>query len=343
MVSHPRRQRLNIYQQEHLRSCKHKELLSILLCPHFCDHSNTSVYVYCCGWVYVSFHKTAQHWRIILFHKLYVLMIVWYWCYENARHTDRVTLRGSMSMQLLRKDPVPEISPFVLQVTLGTQPTMLRTFRSLSTTNVFACSDRPTVIYSSNHKLVFSNVNLKEVNHMCSLNAEAYPDRYVLKNHKVLAEIMLASLLCLGVLMWWNRFSLALATDSTVTIGTIDEIQKLHIRTVPLGESPRRIAYQETSQARILRSHEFNHNHSYFQDTHFNKAVCYRLLVSSPCGLISRTQQVSPLCARVPAHRHKVRPRHQAWVPSPWWNLEPWVPTQPQNSDRRLRFTTCWL
>nr|CAD7595538.1 unnamed protein product [Timema genevievae] len=104
------------------------------------------------------------------------------------------------------------------KVTLGTQPTVLRTFRSLATTNVFACSDRPTVIYSSNHKLVFSNVNLKEVNHMCSLNSEAYAD------------------------------SLALATDSTVTIGTIDEIQKLHIRTVPLGESPRRIAYQESTQ-----------------------------------------------------------------------------------------------
>ncbi|XP_071054441.1 DNA damage-binding protein 1 [Onthophagus taurus] len=104
------------------------------------------------------------------------------------------------------------------KVTLGTQPTVLRTFRTLSTTNVFACSDRPTVIYSSNHKLVFSNVNMKEVNHMCSLNAEAYPD------------------------------SLALATDSSVTIGTIDEIQKLHIRTVSLQESPRRIAYQEQSQ-----------------------------------------------------------------------------------------------
>ncbi|XP_035782512.1 DNA damage-binding protein 1-like [Anopheles albimanus] len=104
------------------------------------------------------------------------------------------------------------------KVTLGTQPTILKTFRSLSTTNVFACSDRPTVIYSSNHKLVFSNVNLKEVNHMCSLNAEAYQD------------------------------SLALATKNTVILGTIDEIQKLHIRTVPLGESPRRIAYQEASQ-----------------------------------------------------------------------------------------------
>ncbi|XP_014287545.1 DNA damage-binding protein 1 [Halyomorpha halys] len=104
------------------------------------------------------------------------------------------------------------------RVTLGTQPIVLRSFRSMATTNVFACSDRPTVIYSSNHKLVFSNVNLKEVNYMCSLNTEIYPD------------------------------SLALATDSMVVIGTIDEIQKLHIRSVPLGEAPRRIAYQESSQ-----------------------------------------------------------------------------------------------
>uniref|UniRef100_A0A8B9ZBU8 DNA damage-binding protein 1 n=1 Tax=Buteo japonicus TaxID=224669 RepID=A0A8B9ZBU8_9AVES len=100
------------------------------------------------------------------------------------------------------------------KVTLGTQPTVLRTFRSLSTTNVFACSDRPTVIYSSNHKLVFSNVNLKEVNYM-SMGS-------------------------------WD--GLALANNSTLTIGTIDEIQKLHIRTVPLYESPRKICYQEVSQ-----------------------------------------------------------------------------------------------
>lgn len=34
-------------------------------------------------------------------------------------------------------------------------------------------------------------------------------------------------------------YSLALANNSTLTIGTIDEIQKLHIRTVPLYESPK--------------------------------------------------------------------------------------------------------
>lgn len=33
------------------------------------------------------------------------------------------------------------------------------------------------MIFSSNRKLVFSNVNLKEVTQMCSLNAQAYPDR----------------------------------------------------------------------------------------------------------------------------------------------------------------------
>ena len=64
------------------------------------------------------------------------------------------------------------------KVILGTQPTILQMFRSMSTSNVFACSDRPTVIYSSNHKLVFSNVNLKEVGYMCPLNSEGYPDRW---------------------------------------------------------------------------------------------------------------------------------------------------------------------
>jgi len=40
--------------------------------------------------------------------------------------------------------------------------------------NVFVCSDRPTVIYSSNNKLSFSNVNLRSVNQMCPLNSEHY-------------------------------------------------------------------------------------------------------------------------------------------------------------------------
>ncbi|WOL18645.1 DNA damage-binding protein 1 [Canna indica] len=104
------------------------------------------------------------------------------------------------------------------KVSLGTQPIMLRTFSSKDTTYVFAASDRPTVIYSSNKKLLYSNVNLKEVSHMCPFNSAAFPD------------------------------SLAIAKEGELSIGTIDDIQKLHIRTIPLGEQARRICHQEQSR-----------------------------------------------------------------------------------------------
>ncbi|VVB07861.1 unnamed protein product [Arabis nemorensis] len=104
------------------------------------------------------------------------------------------------------------------KVSLGTQPITLRTFSSKSATHVFAASDRPTVIYSSNKKLLYSNVNLKEVSHMCPFNSAAFPD------------------------------SLAIAREGELTIGTIDDIQKLHIRTIPLGEHARRICHQEQTR-----------------------------------------------------------------------------------------------
>ncbi|XP_010906318.1 DNA damage-binding protein 1a [Elaeis guineensis] len=104
------------------------------------------------------------------------------------------------------------------KVSLGTQPITLRTFSSKDATHVFAASDRPTVIYSSNKKLLYSNVNLKEVSHMCPFNSAAFPD------------------------------SLAIAKEGELSIGTIDDIQKLHIRTIPLGEHARRICHQERSR-----------------------------------------------------------------------------------------------
>lgn len=103
-------------------------------------------------------------------------------------------------------------------VSLGTQPVSLRPFTTDKGTHVFAGSDRPTVVYSANRKLMYSNVNVREVTQMCSFNCASFPD------------------------------SLAIASKSTLTIGTIDNIQKLHIRSVPLGEQPRRIAHQEESK-----------------------------------------------------------------------------------------------
>lgn len=49
------------------------------------------------------------------------------------------------------------------KICLGTKPIMLRSFRSNGQSHVFAASDRPTVIYSANKKLLYSNVNENEV------------------------------------------------------------------------------------------------------------------------------------------------------------------------------------
>jgi hypothetical protein len=42
--------------------------------------------------------------------------------------------------------------------------------------------------------------------------------------------------------------SLAIAKEDSLTLGTIDAIQKLHIRAVPLGEQPRRLALQDATR-----------------------------------------------------------------------------------------------
>lgn len=130
-------------------------------------------------------------------------------------------------------------------VILGTQPTILRKFSSSSSIssppsssssnqpngqqqqqrNVFACSDRPSVISSGNQKLVYSSVNLKQVEYACELNASGpYAN------------------------------CLALLSAGVLRIGKMDSIQKLHIRNVPLHESVRRIAYQAETQTFGIKS-----------------------------------------------------------------------------------------
>ena len=99
-------------------------------------------------------------------------------------------------------------------VSLGARPATLRAFRNKGARHVFAGSDRPTVIYGSNGKLVFSTVNVPDVAHASPFDCAAFPD------------------------------SLALCSDADLVIGGVDDIQKLHVRAVPLGEQPRRIAHQ---------------------------------------------------------------------------------------------------
>lgn len=124
------------------------------------------------------------------------------------------------------------------KVALGTKPTTLTVCQrsdlsinaTSTTTNdpssqrtvLFACSDRPTVISSSNTKLLFSAVNLREIVCMCSFHSEFYGP------------------------------SLTLVTDAGLILGRIDDIQKLHVRSLRLGEPARRIAFLEEEKAYVI-------------------------------------------------------------------------------------------
>ncbi len=71
-------------------------------------------------------------------------------------------------------------------------------------------------------KLLLSNVNLQEVTRVCSFHTERFPD------------------------------CLAIALENSFQLGAVDEIQKLHITPVPLGEQPRRIAHVESARAFVV-------------------------------------------------------------------------------------------
>lgn len=100
------------------------------------------------------------------------------------------------------------------RVSLGTQPLQLRPFRAKDSSHVFAGSDRPAVVHaSSNSKLLYSSVNLKDASIVSRFSTPAFPD------------------------------CLAIATGEGLVIGAIEDIQRLHIRTIPLGAQPRRICH----------------------------------------------------------------------------------------------------
>jgi DNA damage-binding protein 1 len=115
------------------------------------------------------------------------------------------------------------------KVALGTKPTTLTICHQIdvpSTSNsrtvLFACSDHPSVISTSNNKIIFSSVNLREIVCMCSLNSEYYGS------------------------------TLTLVTDTGIILGRIDDIQKLHVRSLALGESAKRIAFMKEEKVYVI-------------------------------------------------------------------------------------------
>eukprot|EP00981_Chlorochromonas_danica_P006833 scaffold1493_cov172-Ochromonas_danica.AAC.11 len=98
---------------------------------------------------------------------------------------------------------------------IGTQPIAFQSFYNNQELCIFACCDRPTVLCMRNGKIFLSVVDLpsKGVTSMTPFHAELFPD------------------------------CITLCSDNSVTIGVIEDIQKLHVQTLPLHEAPRRIAH----------------------------------------------------------------------------------------------------
>ncbi|CAN6454564.1 unnamed protein product [Victoria cruziana] len=79
--------------------------------------------------------------------------------------------------------------------------------------------------------------------------------------------------------------SLAIAKEGELTIGTIDDIQKLHIRSIPLGEHVRRICHQEQSRTFAFCSARHYHSGMDEPEVHF-----VRLLDDQTFEIISSYQ-----------------------------------------------------
>ena len=105
------------------------------------------------------------------------------------------------------------------QITLGTRQIHLTSFQANTSKQpmVLASSDRPCLIHYDGKKLCFSPINLKHVDRMCSFQSSVY------------------------------RGAMLIVNQQGFIIGTVDDIQKLHVRKIPLGEQARRICYDENS------------------------------------------------------------------------------------------------
>ncbi|RXW24467.1 hypothetical protein EST38_g1372 [Candolleomyces aberdarensis] len=99
-------------------------------------------------------------------------------------------------------------------VSLGHAPVSLTVCEVNTKASIFAAGNRATVVSLDNKKLVHSPVMLKDMVGACRFNSKSFPN------------------------------SLVLAGAEGLTIGRVLDLNKLNVRTIPLGyDNPRRIAY----------------------------------------------------------------------------------------------------
>jgi DNA damage-binding protein 1 len=85
--------------------------------------------------------------------------------------------------------------------------------------NIFATCEHPSLIYGSEGRIVYSAVTAESATYVCSFNSEAWPD------------------------------SIVVATAEHLKISQIDTERRTHVRTLPMGETVRRIAYSASERS----------------------------------------------------------------------------------------------
>ena len=146
------------------------------------------------------------------------------------------------------------------EVSLGTQRINLIPLQTeLGGRCVLATGDRPTVIYLaggaggaavnfSNPKLCYSNVNLStsDAGEEDDVNRPPAQQSIAINVATPFVSPQLFDTSSLGS----KHYSLCVSDDSNLRLGVIDDIQKLHVTTCPLGMAPRRVVH--CSQDRLF-------------------------------------------------------------------------------------------
>ena len=173
------------------------------------------------------------------------------------------------------------------EVSLGTRAVTLVPFHNHTKdkgTCVLATGDRPTVIYlagggKSNQipKLCYSNINLESEAGI--MEDEGFSRKRFEKLVVNVATPFHSTVLFSASNSGDENYSLCISDESTLRLGMIDDIQKLHVATHKLGMAPRRITHHESGRVVCVSCIDDDRNNvdeNFYQSGGKNEGNCIR-------------------------------------------------------------------
>ena len=118
-------------------------------------------------------------------------------------------------------DPAKNTLSSTGSILLGTEPVFFKQLpkeNRSNLSNVFASCEQPSLIYSSEGRIIYSAVNADSASRVCSFNSEAYPD------------------------------AIAIATPSELKLAVIGKERTTQLQTLHIGETVRCLTYEPKAQ-----------------------------------------------------------------------------------------------